>query len=92
MPSDRTGLPFLDIYGGFDIGNGWEGELPQVGNSFQFSDSLSWVKGSHTMKFGADIRRSRFDQTYYYNVSGNQLPPEFACCSARSSYSSRSCG
>ncbi len=71
LPSNRTGLPFVDVGGGFNIGNGWEGELPQVGNSFQFSDNLSWVKGNHTMKFGADVRRSRFDQTLYYNVSGN---------------------
>jgi hypothetical protein len=71
LPADRTGLPFVNVSGGFNIGNGWEGELPQVGNSFQFSDNLSWVKGAHTMKFGADVRRSRFDQTLYYNVSGN---------------------
>src|SRR5271165_6352348 len=71
LPSNRTGLPFVNVGGGFNLGNGWEGELPQVGNSFQFSDNLSWVKGNHTVKFGADVRRSRFDQTLYYNVSGN---------------------
>jgi len=71
LPADRTGLPFVDVSGGFNIGNGWEGELPQVGNSFQFADNLSWVKGNHTAKFGVDVRRSRFDQTLYYNVSGN---------------------
>jgi carboxypeptidase family protein/TonB-dependent receptor-like protein len=71
LPSNRTGLPFVNVSGGFNIGNGWEGELPQVGNSFQFSDNLNWVKGGHTMKFGADVRRSRFDQTLFYNVSGN---------------------
>jgi outer membrane receptor protein involved in Fe transport len=71
LPSDRTGLSFVNVAGGFNIGNGWEGELPQVGNSFQFSDNLSWVKGNHTAKFGADVRRSRFDQTLFYNVSGN---------------------
>jgi hypothetical protein len=71
LPGNRTGLPFIDVSGGFNIGNGWEGELPQVGNSFQFSDNLSWIKGNHTLKFGADIRRSRFDQTLFYNVSGN---------------------
>ena len=71
LPSNRTGLPFVNVGGGFNIGNGWEGELPQVGNSFQFSDNLSWVKGNHTAKFGVDVRRSRFDQTLFYNVSGN---------------------
>jgi Carboxypeptidase regulatory-like domain len=71
LPSDRTGVPFINVSGGFNIGNGWEGELPQVGNSFQWSDNLSWVKGNHTMKFGVDARRSRFDQTLFFEVSGN---------------------
>jgi len=71
LPSNHTGLPFINVSGGVNIGNGWEGELPQIGNSFQWSDNLSWVKGSHTLKFGVDARRSRFDQTLYYNISGN---------------------
>jgi hypothetical protein len=70
LPSSHTGVPFVSVSGGFAIGNGWEGELPQVGNSFMWADNLTWVKGNHTMKFGADVRRSRFDQTLYYNVSG----------------------
>jgi hypothetical protein len=70
LPANRTGVPFISVAGGFAIGNGWEGELPQVGNSFMWTDSLTWVKSNHTMKFGADVRRSRFDQTLYYNVSG----------------------
>jgi hypothetical protein len=70
LPADHTGVPFIGVGGGFAIGNGWEGELPQVGNSFMWSDSLTWVKSNHTMKFGADIRRAQFDQTLYYNVSG----------------------
>ncbi len=31
---------------------------------------MTWVKSNHTIKFGADVRRARFDQTLYYNVSG----------------------
>ena len=62
--------PFVDVSGLFSYGNNFEGELPQVGNTFQWSDSLSWVKGSHTYKFGADVRRQRFDQTLYYNING----------------------
>ena len=71
LPTNRTGVPFINISGGFAIGNGWEGELPQVGNSFMWSDNLTWVKRNHTFKFGADIRRSRFDQTLYFETSGN---------------------
>ena len=71
LPTNRTGLPFINISGGVNLGNGWEGELPQVGSTFQWADNLSLVKGSHTMKFGVDVRRSRFDQTLYFNTSGN---------------------
>lgn len=70
LPANRTGVPFVSVAGGFAIGNGWEGELPQVGNSFTWADNLTWVKGTHTVKFGADVRRDRFDQTLYFNVSG----------------------
>ena len=71
LPSTRTGVPFVDVGGGFAIGNGWEGELPQVGNSFMWADNLTWVKGNHQFKYGVDVRRDRFDQTLYYNVSGD---------------------
>jgi len=71
LPASHTGVPFVDVAGGFAIGNGWEGELPQVGNSFMWADNLTWVKGNHTAKFGVDVRRDRFDQTLYYNVSGD---------------------
>ncbi len=70
LPAIHTGLPLISISGGAEIGNNYNGDLPQVGNSFQWADNLTWVKGSHTLKFGADVRRSRFDQTLYYNVNG----------------------
>ena len=70
LPANRQGVPFIGVSGGFAIGNGWEGELPQVGNSYMATDSVTWVKGNHTVKFGADVRRAQFDQTLYYNVSG----------------------
>ena len=66
----HEGVPFTTISGGAVIGNNFEGQLPQIGNSYQWSDSLTWVKGSHTMKFGIDVRRARFDQTLYFNVNG----------------------
>ena len=66
----HEGLPFIQLSGGFTIGNNGEGELPQVGNSFQWSDSISKVIGNHSLKFGGDVRRQRFDQTLYFDVSG----------------------
>ena len=70
MPSNLTGVPYVNISGGAQFGNNFEGFLPQVGNSFQWSDSLTWVKGTHTFKFGTDVRRQRFDQYYYFDVNG----------------------
>jgi hypothetical protein len=70
LPSNLTGVPYVNISGGASFGNNFEGFLPQVGNSFQWSDGLTWVKGNHTFKFGVDIRRARFDQYYYFDVNG----------------------
>jgi hypothetical protein len=63
-------LPFIQVSGGFTIGNNGEGEIPQVGNSFQWSDNISKVVGHHSLKFGGDVRRQRFDQTLYFDVNG----------------------
>ncbi len=70
LGAGREGLPFISVSGGFSMGNDSEGELPQVGNSFQWSDDLTKVSGNHTFKFGADFRRQQFNQFYYYNVNG----------------------
>jgi hypothetical protein len=64
------GVPFVQVSGGFTIGNNGEGEVPQVGNSFQWSDSVSKIVGTHSIKFGGDVRRQRFDQTLYFDVNG----------------------
>jgi hypothetical protein len=66
----HEGLPFIQVSGGFTIGNNGEGELPQVGNSFQWSDNVSKVVGKHSFKFGTDVRRQRFDQLLYFDVNG----------------------
>jgi hypothetical protein len=70
LPATLTGVPFINVSGGASIGNNWEGTLPQVGNTFQWSDNLTWVKGNHTFKFGTDVRHARFDQYYYFDVNG----------------------
>jgi hypothetical protein len=70
LPANLTGVPYINISGGAVFGNNFEGVLPQVGNSFQWSDDLTWVKGNHTFKFGTDVRRARFDQYYYFDVNG----------------------
>jgi hypothetical protein len=70
LGASREGIPFVNISGGFNIGNNFEGELPQVGNTFQWSDNFSKIIGKHDLKFGGDVRYQKFDQTLFFDVSG----------------------
>ncbi len=70
LPPDREGVPYIDVSGGFTIGNDSEGTLPQVGNTYALTDNFSKVIGQHSLKFGGDFRIQHFDQTLYYNVNG----------------------
>ncbi len=67
----REGVPFVSVAGGFSIGNNFEGELPQTGNTYQFSDNYSKVIGTHSIKFGGDFRIQKFNQFLYYNINGD---------------------
>ncbi len=67
----HEGVPFIGVAGGFTIGNDFEGELPQKGNTYQFSDNVTDVRGNHTMKFGVDFRIQRFFQTLYFSPQGD---------------------
>jgi len=70
LGASREGVPFVNISGGFNIGNNFEGELPQVGNTFQWSDNFSKTIGKHDLKFGGDVRYQKFDQTLFFDISG----------------------
>ena len=71
LGADREGVPYVNISGGFALGNNFEGELPQKGNTYQFSDSFGKVVGNHSMKFGGDFRENQFDQRLYFNINGS---------------------
>jgi hypothetical protein len=65
------GVPFVAVAGGFSIGNNFNGQLPQIGNTFQFADNYSKVVGNHNLKFGGDLRYQKFDQLLYFDVNGD---------------------
>jgi Carboxypeptidase regulatory-like domain len=71
LGANREGVPFISIGGGFTIGNNFEGELPQKGNTYQFSNNLTKIMGNHTTKFGVDYRNQRFLQTLFFDVNGD---------------------
>jgi Carboxypeptidase regulatory-like domain/TonB-dependent Receptor Plug Domain/TonB dependent receptor len=66
----RESVPYIEVLGGFTIGNNLEGELPQAGNTFQWSDIFTKTAGNHTWKFGGDVRRQQFNQFLYFDING----------------------
>lgn len=71
LGAQHEGVPDISVAGGFSIGNDFEGELPQIGNTYQFSDNFTRVTGNHTLKFGVDLRNQRFFQTLYFSPQGD---------------------
>lgn len=68
LPSPLPGFPGIGfVYAGTPSGSaefsGWGGGDPNlnVENRFQWNDNLNWTRGRHTVKFGGDLRRQRFD-------------------------------
>jgi hypothetical protein len=74
LGSKFEGVPFVTINGTQGLfGNNFEGQLPQTGNTFQFSDNYSKIAGNHSFKFGGDIRYQKFDQKVFFNVNGEYI-------------------
>ena len=69
----HVGLPYISVSGGFAIGNNFEGELPQTGNTFQWTDNYTRTFSKHTLKFGGDVRRQRFDQFLFFDINGEYI-------------------
>lgn len=53
----ETGFPLLNINGFMSIGESIGGAPLDNSRTYQFVDNVSWIRGNHSMKFGADIRR-----------------------------------
>src|SRR5258706_11240189 len=71
--ASREGVPFVNISGGFNLGNNFEGELPQIGNTYHWSDNFSNTISRHDLKFGGDLRYQRFDQTLFFDINGQNF-------------------
>lgn len=70
IPADLGGVPYITLGGGFTIGNNIQGQVPQAGNTFQWTDNFTRVLGVHTLKFGADVRREQFNQLALFGTTG----------------------
>jgi len=73
LPANDQGVPGVNVSGGFSYGinSGPTGEIPQFGNTYQWSDNISQIVGSHSLKFGVDFRHLQFDQLILYEADGS---------------------
>jgi Carboxypeptidase regulatory-like domain/TonB dependent receptor-like, beta-barrel len=70
FPENDPTSPTASISGLFQIGG--DSNFPQgrVSDSWQFSDTVTWLKGKHALKFGADIRYNKLDNIAAFNSKG----------------------
>lgn len=71
-PDDPNGTaPPIIFTPDFNLGPSPQGPTKEHDVTFQFADNLSWSKGRHDMKFGADIRRVRNNFNYDFFNNGS---------------------
>ena len=63
--------PALAITGRLTLGNASNVDTSNVHESLQFSDSVTWTKGSHNVKAGFDLLKLRFLERTYFNTMGS---------------------
>ncbi len=66
-PPEAWGIPAVGISGFSGFGDSTEGPYTNRNKTFEFTDNVSWIRSSHSIKAGASIR---YDQ---YNQVGNQF-------------------
>jgi hypothetical protein len=62
------GIPQISISGFSVFGDNTDGPYVTNDHTFQWIDNVTWTHRTHSVKFGAEIRRDRFNQ------AGNQFP------------------
>ncbi|HEX6880290.1 MAG TPA: carboxypeptidase regulatory-like domain-containing protein, partial [Terriglobales bacterium] len=69
-PDLSAGPPLLSFDSGMNVGFGYSGPTKLVDNTFSYSDTLSWIKGSHTFKFGGGFTPYQNNTVYDYIGDG----------------------
>jgi hypothetical protein len=71
IPDDPSaaGPPFM-IIGGINVGNTYQGPQARRDNTWQYQDTVSWIKGRHSMKFGAEFRAYEQNQVFDFINNG----------------------
>ena len=71
LPSDNaTGPPLLSFASGMSTGFDYGGPTSLIGNSYYYSDTLTWIHGRHNWKFGADFYAYQQNMVFDFIVDG----------------------
>jgi hypothetical protein len=70
-PDQATGPPEIYFYNESDwLGFSYRGPTTEINNTFGLTDTFSWVKGKHSMKFGGAFSPYQNNTVYDYYVNG----------------------
>jgi hypothetical protein len=70
-PDQATGPPEIFFYNESDwLGFSYRGPTTEINNTFGLTDTVSWVKGKHSMKFGGAFSPYENNTVYDYYVNG----------------------
>jgi hypothetical protein len=57
----QAGPPFIEVGGYASVGNPITGPQNSYQNTYSFTDSVSWVRGKHELKFGGEFQRDQLN-------------------------------
>ncbi len=70
FPDNPTGPPNLYFDSGLYIGFSEQGPTKLINNTYSYSDTVTWVKGHNTWKFGGGFSAYQNNTLYDYYVNG----------------------
>src|SRR5262249_31776479 len=69
--TDQAGYPSISFSGAYSTAGDPTTLFTRRDNSFDFMENLSWIRGSHSMKFGGYVFRLQFNPSESPNARGS---------------------
>ncbi|MGH9937092.1 MAG: TonB-dependent receptor domain-containing protein [Blastocatellia bacterium] len=70
-PDNPTGPPRLSFASGMNIGFATNGPTTLINNTFAWTDTLTWIKDNHNLKFGGYFSPYQNNTVFDFFVNGN---------------------